>query len=65
METQKRTIIKTISWRVFGIVFWPIFSYMVTVDWIETGILTAGFIGMTFVYYFHERLWDKIKWGKK
>ena len=47
METQKRTLIKTVSWRVVGILFWPIFSYKVTGSILETGILTLGYIGMT------------------
>ena len=65
METQKRTLIKTVSWRVVGIIFWPIFSYKVTGSILETGILTLGYIGMTVLYYYHERFWDRIKWGKK
>ena len=65
METQKRTLIKTVSWRVAGIISWPIFSYKVTGSLLETGILTLGYIGMTVLYYYHERFWDRIKWGKK
>ena len=64
MDNKKRSLAKVISWRAVGIIFWPIFSYLVTGDWIETCILTAGFIGMTFLYYFHERIWDRIKWGR-
>ena len=64
-ETQKRTLLKTVSWRVLGAIFWPIFSYKVTGSLLETGILTAGYVGMTVLYYYHERFWDRVKWGKK
>ena len=65
METQKRTLLKTVSWRILGAIFWPIFSYKVTGSLLETSILTAGYRGMTVLYYYHERFWDRVKWGKK
>ena len=65
METKKRSLVKMLSWRVLGAIFWPIFSYKVTGSLLETGILTAGYLGMTVLYYYHERFWDSIKWGKK
>ena len=64
MATKKRSLAKVISWRAVGIVFWPTISYIITGDWIETGLLTGAFLFMTFMYYFHERIWDRIKWGR-
>ena len=64
METKKRSLVKMISWRVVGIVFWPTVSYIITGDWVETGWLTGAFLFMTGMYYVHERVWDSIKWGK-
>jgi len=64
MESHKRSLAKVISWRAVGIVFWPTISYIITGSWIETGLLTSAFIFMTFMYYFHERIWDRIKWGR-
>ena len=64
MESHKRSLAKVISWRPVGIVFWPTISYIITGSWIETGLLTSAFIFMTFMYYFHERIWDRIKWGR-
>tara|TARA_Y100001970_G_scaffold294003_1_gene445699 strand:- start:11512 stop:11631 length:120 start_codon:yes stop_codon:yes gene_type:complete len=37
---------------------------MVTGNWVDTGILTGAFVFMTFMYYVHERVWDKVKWGR-
>jgi uncharacterized membrane protein len=64
MENKSRSLAKMISWRAIGLIFWPIFSYKVTGSLFETGILTGGYIGMTVMYYYHERIWDRIKWGK-
>lgn len=56
---------KALSWRVVGTLD------TVLISWIIAGDLTIAFsigsvelITKTFIYYFHERLWNKIKWGK-
>ena len=62
----KRSILKTITWRItasldtFGI------AWVLTGDW-KLGGSIAGIEVLTkmFFYYFHERIWNKIKWGKK
>ena len=64
METKKRSLVKMMSWRTVGIIFWPTISYIITGNWVETGWLTGAFLFMTGMYYVHERFWDKIKWGK-
>lgn len=64
MESKKRSLVKLLSWRVIGLIIWPIVSYIITGDLVMTGWLTGVFVGMTGVYYIHERIWDKIKWGR-
>ena len=56
METRKRTLARTISYRVVATLVTAIF----------TGIETAIFIHvlLTLVHYIMERLWLKINWGK-
>lgn len=65
MESHKRSIVKAVSWRIFGLVF------TVAVGWLVTGSaktgLTLGLIDF-FVkigtFYAHERAWQKIQWGR-
>jgi len=64
-EKIKRTLVKTISWRVLGTVATIVISYVIT------GTLALAFsigfielISKLVLYYFHERTWNKIKWGK-
>ena len=64
MENKTRSLAKVISWRTIGIIFWPVISYVITGDWVQTSWLTGAFIFMTVMYYIHERIWDKIKWGR-
>jgi uncharacterized membrane protein len=63
-ETHKRTFAKTISWRLLATLT------TITIVFIITGKLgqavVIGGIEMfvkLIVYYGHERLWNKIKWG--
>ncbi len=66
IETHKRSIIKALSWRIIatfttmGVVF--IFTKKLILT-LEVGFLEVT-LKMLF-YYLHERLWEKIKWGKE
>lgn len=64
-ENIKRTLLKTISWRIVGTLSTVIISYVIT------GTLTLAFsigivelISKMALYFFHERAWMTIKWGK-
>ncbi len=65
VEKAYRSIVKSISWRLSGTL------YTVGVFYIVTGkveqALTIGGIEIVlkmFLYYFHERVWNKIKLGR-
>ncbi|GGW39888.1 DUF2061 domain-containing protein [Arenibacter certesii] len=64
-ENPKRSIAKSISWRLIGTLDTMLIS------WVVTGELTVAFsIGVVelftkmILYFFHERIWNKIQWGK-
>ena len=66
MERKRRSLLKTLSWRFFAsidtfLIAWFISGSLTTSSWI------AGIEDVTklFLYYFHERLWNIISWGKK
>ena len=65
LENVKRSIVKTISWRLVGTMATVVISYMIT------GTLALAFsiggielISKMVLYFFHERAWNNIKWGK-
>ena len=63
VETKKRTLFKTISWRVVAILN----SFLVlTVNVTDNNFLNALYMNITgfIVYYFFERIWNKIKYGR-
>ena len=64
-ENIKRSIVKTISWRVVGTLATVIISYVIT------GTLALAFsiggielVSKMVLYFFHERAWNNLKWGK-
>ncbi len=64
-DKPKRSIVKSISWRIIGTLD------TIIISWIITGTLTLAFsIGFVelmskmVLYFFHERIWNRIQWGK-
>jgi uncharacterized membrane protein len=65
MDLSKRSWAKSITWRIVGIVLLGLISYLVTRDWGKTTGITIIFHGLRLVlYYFHERLWERVNWGR-
>ena len=63
-ETNTRSIVKTISWRVLVSTASFLVSWYVTGSLELAGILLASkAILNTVLYYGHERLWSKVNWG--
>lgn len=65
-ETYKRTIAKIVSWRIILTCVNFTYTYVVTGSW-QAGLAVAGLAAIfnSFIYFLHERGWNKIKWGKK
>ncbi len=66
MESRARSLVKSISWRLVGIVMQAAITYGFTRSWGDTLGITSIFQTLRFVlYYVHERMWDRILWGRK
>jgi len=64
-DLKKRTIVKTLTWRVTA----SLTTFVIA--WVLTGDLLIGAtigsieaIAKIFLYYFHERIWNNISWAK-
>jgi adenylylsulfate kinase len=64
-ETLKRSAVKTISYRVAILIldFTSIYLFTGKIK-IALGFMVISNIYTTIGYFFHERIWDNIKWGK-
>lgn len=64
-ESQKRSLAKTLTWRITGSGSTFLVSWFIIGDIIlASTILGIHFFLNTFLYFVHERIWDKIIWGK-
>lgn len=65
-ESFQRSVVKTIIYRVVIIVLDFSFIYLFTGQVkVAVGFMVVSNIYTTLGYYFYERIWDKIKWGKQ
>ncbi len=66
IENRKRSIIKTATWRIIGIITTMIIVYFATNS--TTTAVSIGLVDLfvkTYVYYLHERVWNSIDWGRE
>ena len=62
METKKRSALKSVIWRICGVIILAAVTFGYTGNWITTGLITVIHHGVfLFVFYFHERIWLKFK----
>ena len=62
-ETKKRSVFKSISWRLVSIAnSWTILSLVLT----ESNFWNAIIMNITgfFLFYIFERIWNQIKFGR-
>lgn len=65
MDTRTRSWVKSIVWRLIGIVILGAISYLITGSWKEMTLITVLFHSIRVIlYYFHERWWERIAWGR-
>jgi len=66
MENRYRSLVKAISWRVTGSADTFVVSYLITgKPGIALSISGVEVITKMVLYYFHERTWNKLKFGRK
>lgn len=64
-EKPIRSVAKSISWRIIGTLDTMLISWIVTGQ-LNTALLIGGVEVVTkmVLYFFHERVWNSVKWGK-
>ncbi len=62
-ETRKRSLTRSIVWRIIGVTVLALITYLVTEEWITTSLITITHHGVfVVIYYLHERFWLKVGW---
>ena len=66
MDSHLRTIMKTVSWRVMGMLFTAAVAWIVTRKiGFAASIGVIDFVVKGLVYYVHERVWNKLELGRQ
>ncbi|TWO33407.1 DUF2061 domain-containing protein [Seonamhaeicola sediminis] len=64
-EKPIRSVAKALSWRVVGTLDTLVVSYILTGRIsLAASIASVDFVTKLILYFFHERVWNVIKWGK-
>ena len=64
-ESNKRSMMKTMTWRIIATVTTILMVFIFTKEWVvalEVGALET--VSKFILYYVHERMWDHSEWGK-
>jgi uncharacterized membrane protein len=66
MDTARRSLVKTISWRLTGSGATFLISYLIAGNFAVAGtIAVIPLVSNTVLYFLHERVWNRIRWGRQ
>lgn len=64
-EKPLRSVVKAISWRIVGTIDTLIISFFITQKIsLAASIASLEVLTKMVLYFFHERVWNNVKWGK-
>ncbi len=64
-ETRLRSLVKTITYRAVSIIGTMIITWFLTHEVEKMLSITFSIqVFLIVLYYFSERLWDRVKWGR-
>ena len=65
MISKRRSLVKSVTWRVVAVLVTFLVGLIMTgnLEFALSLSLVSNFVNFV-LYYFHERVWLRIKWGK-
>lgn len=61
-DKRFRLLVKSVVWRLLGIIILATITYIFTRSWITCTLITFfHHLSFVFIYYLHERVWLRIK----
>jgi uncharacterized membrane protein len=64
--TKQRSALKAVTWRIIGTMDTFLLSWFITKEPVTAGAIASfEVLTKTILYYFHERGWNKVSWGRK
>ncbi|MEM6661766.1 MAG: DUF2061 domain-containing protein [Pseudomonadota bacterium] len=66
MDTPTRTLCKAITWQISGLIMMTLIGYIAIGSFTAAGgIAVAGTVVGAVAFILHERLWNRVSWGRK
>jgi len=63
--TKSRSFVKALTWRTTGTLDTFLISLLITKQpFIAASIASVEVLTKIVLYYFHDRVWNKIQWGR-
>jgi uncharacterized membrane protein len=64
--SRLESLVKSIVYRLFGTITTFLIAWFFTKEFfIASGIAIIEMVSKTALYYFYERFWNMVSWGKK
>jgi uncharacterized membrane protein len=64
-DTQQRSLVKAITWRATGTLDTFLISWLITGQpLIAASISAIEVLTKIVLFWFHERVWNRVKWGR-
>lgn len=64
-DSSKRSLLKTVSWRITGSGATFAISWLIAGDFaMASTIAVVQLVVNTVLYFFHERIWNQVRWGR-
>jgi len=65
LDKKLRSLIKSATYRIIAFIVLMIITWYATNNLVQTTFISVTFHTIQiFLYYIHERLWERINWGK-
>jgi uncharacterized membrane protein len=65
MDKSSRSLVKTVTWRITWSAATFLIAWLISGNLLIAGPIAAAQLVMnTVLYYIHERIWTRIKWGQ-
>jgi uncharacterized membrane protein len=65
LDNRLRSLAKSITYRIIAFIVLIIITWYVTGNLVQTTFISVTFQTIQLIlYYIHERIWEKIGWGK-
>jgi len=65
-ERASRSVVKAVGYKSVSIALLAFLSWVFTRDLLNMSLITVSYQAIAIIGYFvYERIWDKVKWGRK